>query len=71
MKIWGQVRPADGPTTVEIQVGSGDEFEAVKSVNVTSSRGYFETTVPYRSRKRWRLKWSNGSDYFSRKAAAR
>jgi hypothetical protein len=72
VRIWGQVRPADGATTVEIQAGKGNAFEALTNVAVNSPRGYFETSVPLQRGKRYRVKWSNGGqDYFSRKAAAR
>lgn len=47
LELWGQVRPAHGPTTVTIErkLVSEDTWEPVQQVAVTDPRGYFTTTV--------------------------
>jgi hypothetical protein len=68
VRVWGDVRPADGtPQTVQIQNGNR-KFKTVKTVR-TSSNGYFLVRVGHQPGPKWRLVWSSGGHSFtSRKA---
>ncbi|HEX8857331.1 MAG TPA: alpha-amylase family protein [Thermoleophilaceae bacterium] len=73
--VFGQVRPApDGSSdTVLIENRSGRTWNVVKTIKVSSQKGYFLVNTKYRSGS-WRLSWTpsgGGSTVFSRSAAAR
>jgi hypothetical protein len=73
--VFGQVRPAaDGSSeTVLIENRSGRKWNVVKTIQVSSQKGYFLVNTKYRSGS-WRLSWTpsaGGSTVFSRAAAAR
>jgi hypothetical protein len=72
--VYGQVRRAADASEqqVEIQNGSGDAFETVRTLAVSSLKGHFFVRVPSRSGL-WRLKWApsgGGQAVFSREASA-
>jgi hypothetical protein len=56
--LWGVVRPATGPTRVEIQYQDAGSrtFRRLKTVT-TDARGYLTTTTSYRAGRRYRLRW--------------
>lgn len=57
VRVWGQVRPADGTAqTVQIQNGT-KKFKTVKTVR-TSSNGYFLVRVGRKAGSKWRLSWN-------------
>ncbi len=68
VRVWGDVRPADGtPQTVQIQNGF-KKFRTVKTVT-TAGTGYFQVRIGHQPGSRWRLVWSSGGHNFtSRKA---
>jgi hypothetical protein len=56
VRVWGQVRPADGvPQQVTIQNGSR-AFRNVKTVR-TAANGYFLVSLPRQPGPKWRLVW--------------
>ncbi|MFL5826517.1 MAG: hypothetical protein ACJ76V_08340 [Thermoleophilaceae bacterium] len=73
--VFGQVRPAadSSSQTVLIENRSGGKWNVVKTITVSSQKGYFLVNTKYRSGL-WRLSWTpsgGGSTVFSRAAAAR
>ena len=52
---WGRVRPAGGPTTVELLGKGGNGWSVLRTIQ-TDARGTFSTRVP--ARKRYRLRWT-------------
>ena len=69
VRVWGQVRPAEGtPQTVQIQNGR-TSFRTVKTVR-TSANGYFLVRVARQPGPRWRLAWTSpgGTTFTSRSA---
>ncbi len=71
LEVWGCVRPghfasADTHKTqyVQVQLQSHDRgsFKTVTQVKITSSRGYFDTRIKFRSSGMVRLAWSYPSD---------
>ena len=55
--IWGHVRPAQGPTAVQIRYRDrGGAPRHLRSV-VTDSLGYFTFKVPNRRGRRWQAVW--------------
>jgi hypothetical protein len=67
--VWGQARPAGPNQKVEIQVGSGDQFSTVQSVQ-TGTQGYFFVAGLEKQSGSWRLSWTDkaGNTYTSRLA---
>jgi hypothetical protein len=67
--VWGQARPAGPNQKVEIQTGSGDEFQTVQSVQ-TGAQGYFFVSGLQKQSGSWRLAWTDkqGHAYTSRVA---
>ena len=58
VRVWGQVRPANGtPQTVAIQSGN-KKFKTVKTVN-TSSNGYFQVRIGHKPGPKWRFSWNS------------
>jgi hypothetical protein len=70
VRVWGQVRPADGtPQTLQIQNGN-KKFKTVKTVR-TNASGYFLTRVSRKPGSKWRLAWSSpGNTTFTSRIAA-
>ena len=67
--VWGQARPAGPNQRVEIQTGSGDEFQTVQSVQ-TGTQGYFYVSGMEKQSGSWRLRWTSkqGETFTSRVA---
>jgi hypothetical protein len=62
LEVWGCVRPAHfapGPqvASIQFQPSSGGGFSTVKTVLITSPRGYFDVRVPFASSGSVRLEW--------------
>ena len=71
VRVWGQVRPADGtPQQVVIQNGNRS-FKDVQTVTTTAD-GYFQVNVARQPGPKWRLAWKSpdGTTYTSRLATA-
>ena len=68
--VWGQTRPAGPNQRVEIQVGSGDAFSTVQTVQ-TGTQGYFFVSGLQKQSGSWRLTWTDKTNttYTSRDAA--
>jgi len=71
--VWGCVRPAHfapGRQSVQIQFrrGTRGAFKTIKTVGLTSSRGYFDVSVGFPSSGAVRLAWREpmGSTIYSR-----
>ena len=75
VEVWGQVRPAEGPTTATIALspGFGRPFAAAKRVT-TNAAGYFRVRMRRRGAAglRYRIEWRSpgGSVLHSRVARA-
>lgn len=66
VSLWGLVRPATGPTTVQLQVSSGGGFRTLRTVT-TDARGSVTVVTAGGSKQRWRLRWTapDGRTYTS------
>lgn len=66
VSIWGLVRPADGRTTVDLQVRSGSGYRLLRRIT-TTTRGSFSVTSAGGASTRWRLRWTDpdGKTYTS------
>jgi len=74
VRVWGQLRPlADSAASqVELQRSpSGGGFTTVRTVQVSSRKGFFSVAIPNQSGGTWRLRWTSpsGSVLTSRVAA--
>jgi hypothetical protein len=70
VRVWGQVRPADG-TAQQVVIQNGKSaFKDVQTVTPTPT-GYFQVNVAHQPGSKWRLSWRapNGTTYTSRLAA--
>ena len=69
VNVWGQARPAGPNQKVDIQVGSGDQFSTVQSVQ-TGTQGYFYVSGLQKQTGSWRLSWTDkaGMTFVSRDA---
>lgn len=70
--VWGCLRSKpSGGTNAELQVRSGSDWVTVRTIRVTSSRGYFEQSVALRgvSSKQFRIAWSGGVSRIARAQA--
>jgi hypothetical protein len=67
--VWGQARPAGPNQKVDIQVGSGDQFSTVQTVQ-TGTQGYFFVSGLQKPTGSWRLSWTDkaGMTFVSRDA---
>ena len=67
--MWGQARPAGPNQKLEIQTGSGDQFQTVQSVQ-TGTQGYFFVSGLQKQSGSWRLSWTSkqGETFTSREA---
>jgi len=61
VSIWGLVRPAGGPTTVDLQVRSGGGGFSLLRRITTDARGSFTISAAGGASKRWRLRWTDPS----------
>lgn len=57
ISLWGLVRPASGPTTVQIQLNDGNGWRDGGSAQ-TDALGYWSATAPARVGRRWRVVWT-------------
>jgi hypothetical protein len=55
--LWGLVRPAQGATTVRVQIRSGGGWRDLLS-KATNARGYWTARSRFRSGGRWRVVWT-------------
>ncbi len=75
VEVWGQARPAEGPTdmTITLSPGRGGPFRAVRTVR-TNPAGYFRVRLSRKgaARLRYRLEWRapDGALMLSRQARA-
>ena len=54
VRIWGHVRPGDGPYRVEIRFRDGDSGLGERLTTVqTNAEGHFQFTTPYRRGREW------------------
>jgi hypothetical protein len=69
--VWGQSRPAGPNQKVDIQVGSGGQFQTIQSVQ-TGTQGYFFVQGLQKQAGSWRLEWTDkqGNTWLSREARA-
>jgi len=63
LEVWGCVRPAHfatGPqvASIQFQPSSGGGFSTIKTVAITSQRGYFDVRVPFASSGSVRIQWA-------------
>ena len=56
VSLWGLVRRAQGPTTVEVEYSSGGGYRRLATVR-TSARGSWRRTAGFRAGRRFRVVW--------------
>jgi hypothetical protein len=75
LEVWGCVRPApyarqsrhrSQTVKIQFQNRSRGAFKTIKSVRITSRRGYFDVKVTFPGSGSVRLEWSNGQTFHSR-----
>lgn len=67
--VWGCLRAKkSGTTSAKLEVKKGSSWTAVKSIPVSTSNGYFSSTVSLSGAKSkvYRVSWSGGTSRFSR-----
>jgi hypothetical protein len=71
VEVWGQARPAEGPTTLRVQVQRAGAWVTV-ATRRTNASGYFRFNRRASARTRWRLEWTapSGEVMHSRVASA-
>lgn len=64
VSIWGLVRPAAGPTEVEVHVADGGRERLLRRLQ-TDRAGIFELESEYRDGRLWQLRWTDpdGEDF--------
>jgi hypothetical protein len=55
--LWGLVRPATGPTQVQVQYNDGNGWRAAVTAS-TDAAGYWSARGPGRAGRRWRVLWT-------------
>jgi hypothetical protein len=72
VRVWGQVRPADGAAQQVVIQNGNRSFKDVQTVT-TAANGYFQVNVARQPGPKWRLAWKSpgGTTYTSRLATAR
>ncbi len=69
VEVWGQVRPAEGPTTLRVQVERAGSWVTVATPR-TNATGYFRFNRRASARTRWRLEWTSPSGEIMRSRIA-
>ena len=58
VRFWGKVRPATGPTTIELQQRDGSgAWRTLKTVQ-TDEAGYWHSSGTRRAKRTWRVRWT-------------
>jgi hypothetical protein len=64
VSLWGVVRPATAPTSVDVLYADkgSNTFRFLKTVR-TDARGYLTLTTKYKKTRRYRLRWDDAQGY--------
>ena len=80
LTVWGDVRPAatvlsassgvKAQAEIQFQAGGHGGWKTVKTVTITSPRGYFDVKVPFTTSGNVRIAWSSGATTYTSRTQA-